>query len=199
MIPFFYSHSDLSKYLTKCIDYILKTEITLPPSLSLLVRAGSFVNVHGGKGKNKAADLHKENEVKLVKDLIRGLGSNKTEKSIIAVSKASPVISSISDNFDNMLHLKKMHTTHKRRSKEEDINAILVMLQGNSPWQVKDHRHLSHYRGIPNTPFSFDRSKLEVTITDIVQRLLRDLPIEVEEDDVTDDSDSAEDSSEDED
>ncbi|XP_061184764.1 uncharacterized protein LOC133192771 [Saccostrea echinata] len=30
MIPFFYSHSALSKYFTECIDYILKTEITLP-------------------------------------------------------------------------------------------------------------------------------------------------------------------------
>lgn len=35
MIPFFYSHSYLSKYLTECVDYILKTEIILPPDLAL--------------------------------------------------------------------------------------------------------------------------------------------------------------------
>ncbi|XP_052089389.1 uncharacterized protein LOC127726061 isoform X1 [Mytilus californianus] len=62
MIPFFFSHSVLSKYFTECIDFILKTEFTLPPHVAAEVRAAS-VNVHGGIGKNKAADMHKENEV----------------------------------------------------------------------------------------------------------------------------------------
>jgi hypothetical protein len=35
LIPFFYLHSMLSKYITECIDYILKTEITLPPYFAL--------------------------------------------------------------------------------------------------------------------------------------------------------------------
>jgi hypothetical protein len=35
--------------------------------------------LYGGAGKNKAADLQKENEAKLLKDLIRGLGANKNE------------------------------------------------------------------------------------------------------------------------
>ena len=90
MIPFFYSHSVLSKYLTECVDYILKTEHTLSQKESIKVRSGSFVNVKGGQGENKAADLHKENEVKLLKDLIRGLGANKTENSINMITKASP-------------------------------------------------------------------------------------------------------------
>ncbi|WAR09260.1 hypothetical protein MAR_019218 [Mya arenaria] len=66
MIPFFYSHSRLSKYLTECIDYILKTEHTLSPYMSPKVQAGSFVNQKGRPGKNKAADIQKENEVKLL-------------------------------------------------------------------------------------------------------------------------------------
>ena len=33
MIPFFYAHSPLSKYFVECIDYILKTEVLLPPLL----------------------------------------------------------------------------------------------------------------------------------------------------------------------
>ena len=50
MIPFFYLHSILSKYITECIDYILKTEITLSPYIALRVRTGSFVNIYGGAG-----------------------------------------------------------------------------------------------------------------------------------------------------
>jgi hypothetical protein len=49
MIPFFYLHSILSKYITECIDYIL-TEITLSPCIALRVRTGSFVNIYGGAG-----------------------------------------------------------------------------------------------------------------------------------------------------
>ena len=107
MIPFFYSHSCLSKYMVECIDYILKTELVLSPQCGMRVRAGSFVNSHGGRGNNKATDLQKENEVKALKELIKGLGANKTEQSIIAVSKATPVIIDAASNFDSMLQLKK--------------------------------------------------------------------------------------------
>lgn len=188
MTPFFYSHSVLSKYFTECIDYILKTEIILPPSLSLQVRAGSFVNIHGGMGKTKATDMHKENEVKLLKDLIRGLGANKTEKSIIAMSKAAPVISSIANNFDTMLSMKKITTKHKKRSSTEDIQAIIQILQKNSPWHVT-HRNLSAFNGIDKSPFGFNLCVFKTTVQNTVKRLLRDIP-EPPEDATEDDNQS---------
>ena len=66
MLPFFYSHSELSKYFDECVDYILKTEVVLPPGVAVQVRAASFVNLKGGVGNNKAADMHTENEVNKV-------------------------------------------------------------------------------------------------------------------------------------
>jgi hypothetical protein len=51
--------------------------------------------------------LQKEYEVKLLNDLIRGLGANKTGNAIISISKVTPAISDISQNFDNMLGMKK--------------------------------------------------------------------------------------------
>lgn len=56
----------------------------------------------------------KKNEVKLLKDLIRGLGANKAENSIVAISKAAPVIQQIVQNYDNMLLIKKINTKHKK-------------------------------------------------------------------------------------
>jgi hypothetical protein len=38
------------------------------------------VNTKGGKGNSKEADMVKENQVKTLKNLIGGLGSNKTDK-----------------------------------------------------------------------------------------------------------------------
>uniref|UniRef100_K1PWV9 DUF6589 domain-containing protein n=1 Tax=Magallana gigas TaxID=29159 RepID=K1PWV9_MAGGI len=81
-MPLFYSHSSLSKYMTECIDYVLKTETLLTPKMALKVRAASFINPTGRPGHNKAADIEKENQVKMLKDLIRGLGANKTENGI---------------------------------------------------------------------------------------------------------------------
>ena len=44
MIPFFYRHSNVSKYMAECIDYILKTEILLPAKYRLKIRVAAFVN-----------------------------------------------------------------------------------------------------------------------------------------------------------
>ena len=54
MIPLFYKHSRLSKYMSECIDFILKTEFLLTPRVSLKVKAGAFVNISGKIGGNKA-------------------------------------------------------------------------------------------------------------------------------------------------
>ncbi|XP_061179502.1 uncharacterized protein LOC133188137 [Saccostrea echinata] len=103
MMPYFYDHSNLSKCLVECIDYILKTEILLSPKLSLEVRTSSFVNPKGGIGNNKPSDMQKENQVKELKELIKGLRSNKTETAIVNLCKAAPIINSVVKNLDNQI------------------------------------------------------------------------------------------------
>ncbi len=78
MIPFFYSHSALSQYMSECIDYILKTEIMLSERMAMKVRAASFVNPTGRLGHNKAADMQKENQVLVLKDLILSVAWERT-------------------------------------------------------------------------------------------------------------------------
>lgn len=189
MIPFFYSHSYLSKYLTECIDYILKTEIILPPDLALKVRAASFVNPFGGVGKNKAADLHKENQVKALKNLIKGLGANKTEKSIVAVTKAAPTIDNIVNNFDSMVNESTYKTTHKCRSRESDIQCLLKKLQEWRPWLQQENRILKVFSNIKKTPFNFDKQKFTQHLLFTANRLERDLPNLDEEESSSSDED----------
>lgn len=52
--------------------------------MSMKARAASFINKSGRIENNKPADMEKENQVKLLKELIRGLGSNK----IVGISKS---------------------------------------------------------------------------------------------------------------
>lgn len=175
MIPFFYSHSPLSKYLVECVDYILKTEHTLSPYMACKVRAASCVNMKGKSGKNKAADLHKENQVKYLKTLIRSLGANKTEQSIVSITKAGPVISEISDNFDEMTGAKKLKTTHKEKSRKEDIEIITEYLYKLKMWN--DFQVNESVMNIPEHPFCFDRDAFSKTVMSKVQQLLLDVNV----------------------
>ena len=62
--------------------------------------------------EKKAADLQKENKVLVLKELIRKLGSDKTECAIINVTKAAPVIENIVHNIDNMVYVKNKQSGH---------------------------------------------------------------------------------------
>ncbi|XP_053388342.1 uncharacterized protein LOC128551493 [Mercenaria mercenaria] len=152
-IPFFFNHSPLSKYMVECIDFILKTEVLLPAKLSLQVRVASFVNPKGRQGKNKAADLQKENQVKEVKTLIRGLGANKTEQSVIKISAAAPVIKDIVQNFDSQIDFKEKSTSHKKRSEEEDLQCIIKVLRELRPFRTVPGRKLESFNDMKASVF----------------------------------------------
>lgn len=153
MIPFFYRHSNLSKYMTECIDYILKTEILLPARYGLKVRVASFVNPKGKTGKNKSADLQKENQVKVLKEAIKNLGANKTEELIVRVSKAGQVVDRIVEQIDVELGLKNVKTTHKSRSEKDDLQEILARLRELRPFSQKPGRLVRGYEGIQSSVF----------------------------------------------
>ena len=175
-IPLFFSHSARSKYFIECIDYILKTEALLSEKMALKVRCASFVNPKGRQGKNKAADLQKENQVLVLKELIRGLGSNKTEHAIITLSKAAPVIEDIVHNFDQMVNVKNKQSSHKKKSFEEDVRVILRELIKLDPWTENDGPALTNFEGISKTPFTFAKDKFENAVMLNVQRLKRGIP-----------------------
>ena len=62
------------------------------------------------KGKNKK-DIEKENQVKELKDLIKDLGGNKTEHSIVMISTAGPVIEDNVQNIDSQTEFHNTKTT----------------------------------------------------------------------------------------
>ena len=186
MAPFFFCMSQNSKYFVETLDYILKTEILLPPKLALQVRAGSTVNPKGKKGKNKAADLQKENQVKELKGLIKGLGSNKTEKSIIGISKAYPLLKEITNHVDSQIHYKDIKTTHKSRSQDEDRNALIDALKDLNIFDTRPGRIIEGYEGIKPSIFEEHCDKVEqykVKVMDTINRLKRGVPVATDEDD----------------
>ena len=141
--------------------------------MSLRVRAGSFVNTKGEVGKNKPADMVKENGVKMMKNLICGLGSYKTDNAIVTISKAAPVIDSVVKNFDTVVQMKAMQTTHKKREMIGDVNVIINNIKDIHLWQVQPGRTLHGFRQISDCPFSFPCHLLKMNVA---HRLRRGLP-----------------------
>ncbi|OWF38057.1 hypothetical protein KP79_PYT12811 [Mizuhopecten yessoensis] len=185
-IPVFFSHSILSKYLEECIDYILKTEIILSEKMAMKVRYESYVNMTGHRGDNKATDLQKENEVLVLKELIRGLGSNKTEKAIVTITKAAPVIQDVVNNFDRMTNIHDKHTHHRKRSLEGDVRCGLKELVRLKIWTPTQGRKLEIFHQFKKSPFDVDRVTYKEIVMRKVARLKRGIAIPVDSEDESD-------------
>ena len=73
---------------------------SLPPRLVHLITWGQFVNTHGGLGHNLPCDFHNEHVNKLIKEHIKHMGSNFSQKAITnvacSVSYMKAVIGTIS-------------------------------------------------------------------------------------------------------
>jgi hypothetical protein len=101
-IPLFIGLSSYkSKYAIECVNFLTKTECYLSEYDSVRVKLGLIVNRKGRPGKNKPADMQQENNIKLVKHVIRGLGAGKTDKAMMRVSKAAPVVSELVSGLQN--------------------------------------------------------------------------------------------------
>lgn len=126
------------------------------------VQLSSYVNPKGGKGKNKAADMEKENEVRVLKDLIRGLGANEIEHAILTITKAAPVISEIAANFGSSLKIKERGTSHKKRDDKGDLITLVNALKQKNIWNHVPGRELSN--NVSETPFKFDKNMFKHSV-----------------------------------
>ena len=68
-----------SKYAIECVNFLTKTEFVLSEREAVRVKLAAFVNTVGKPGQNKAADMQQENNIKMVKTVLRGLGAGKTD------------------------------------------------------------------------------------------------------------------------
>ena len=73
---------DKRNYSGKVLRMLYSCNYMLSPRQSQQLLYSRFINTHGLPGRNIAADLHMEHLNRACKDAIKGLGANKTEKSL---------------------------------------------------------------------------------------------------------------------
>jgi L1 cell adhesion molecule like protein len=84
-----------------------------------------FVNTSGTLGHNISVDLHMEHLNRDAKDCIIGLGSGKTENTIIRLEKAIGTVTPVLNQFDKANDIKGHHSQHKIASIKKDLCIIV--------------------------------------------------------------------------
>ena len=182
-LPFFYSHSKLSKYLVENIDFVLKCEYLLSPLQRTRVLEGSFVNIHGGKGRNVESDLVQEHSVCNQKSLIKTLGANKSEKAILRVTSAADTFANICSKFDESVHIKPKSGRHSKPINEQDQNVIYKQVRKLRPFQHTPGRKLKGFTNIKAMPLAEpDLPEFHARLNQIILRLARSHSVSVDED-----------------
>lgn len=121
-----------------------------------------FVNTKGGMGRNIPCDLYNEHVNKLVKFIIRNMGSNLTEKSLQRAARSVSTLSIIANKFDNESLVQNRTSAHSTRSDTEDVKKVVKTVTEFKLLQCipgKKHRSFSTIH--LNPLHKWDRKKAE--------------------------------------
>lgn len=186
-IPFFYSHSRLSKYLVENVDSLLKTEKLLSPLQRIRVLEGSYVNIWGGHGNNVECDLVQEHSVCNQKALIKALGANKSEKSISRVTASTDAIDEVCTKFDRSVNLKPKSGRHSSSFSEADSEIVYKKLRDLRPFHHYPGRSCKGFNNVSPVPLPCEEMpKFKERLNQIIKRLSRGFQIMPAEEDVFD-------------
>ncbi len=184
-IPFFYSHSALSKYFIENLDFILKTVITGSPRLQLRLLEGSFGNVRGGSGNNAEIDLVMEWHVRTTKDDIKRLGGNKTEKAIVRATLASDTLAKIDEHFHTMVKARNKSSRHSNKVSEVDREKTNNILRKLRPFRFQSGRKFQTQKYIPESPLhDVNLATMEADMKRVIFRLSHCLHQDVDPEDI---------------
>ena len=127
-----------SKYAIEAVNFLTKTEHSLSKRESVKVKLRSFVNLSGVVGQNKSADMQQEINIKKCKNVIRGLGAGKTDRSMVQFSQAAPGISHLAEALREALELRPSASRydHHKKDDTEDKRVLKEVLCQGRPFQI---------------------------------------------------------------
>lgn len=128
LLPVFKS-SGRKNYSIEVLNMLCQYEYKLTPRQAQELIWSRFVSTHSAPGRNIPGDLHQEHLNRVVKDAIRGLRANKTEKAMTRVGKALGTLDPLLDNFDLVNMVSKPAGAHKIPGFGKDMELIVKHLK----------------------------------------------------------------------
>lgn len=159
LLPLFKS-SGRKNYAVEVLKMLCQYEYELTPRQAQELIWSRFVNTHGVRGRNIPCDLHQEHLNRVVKDAIRGLHANKTERAITRAGKALGNLYPILDSYDMDNAVKQPSGAHKTPAFSRDRDLIVQHLH---KCDIFTHHHGRFHPSFPkprNVLHSLDKTVL---------------------------------------
>lgn len=140
------SHS--SKYALECLHQLFTTMALLSPRDSERFVWNRFVNNANMRGTNIPLDLDVEHSNNVVKQGIKNLGPNLTEKSISRICNAESATRTITEKLDAALQQLKKSGRHANVSTNKDVEVLIkraVEADIFSQIDSRSYKHFSHF------------------------------------------------------
>ena len=118
-------------YACEAFNLLAQQKFILSQRLSQQVKWSRFINARGGAGNNIPADLHMEHLNRVLKDGIKGLGANKTDRAITRLGKCIDSIDEVLNTFDEYHQVRHTSDYHTEALAEKDIKSIVEELTKN--------------------------------------------------------------------
>ena len=174
--------SFMSKYSIEIINFLTKTEHILSPRESAAVKLRAFVNTSGTCDGNKPADMQQENNIKAVKNVVRGLGAGKTNKALIRSSKAAPGINQLVDDLSSSFQLKpeRAHCHKYQKDDGPDKDIVSGILRENQPFRTQPGRKSGLPKVCcPSVAHKVDKFELNQHIKRNSERVVNHMPVDI--------------------
>ena len=154
LLLYFKLQSTYSKYAIEVFTNIAQTEYLMTPQLAHRVTWGKFVNWRGGAGRNIEGDLVREMCNRSSKNVVQGMGPNKTKDAIQCASRAEAGIHEIVINFDDNARVTPQSSRHTKMSSKEDELGMIKDLRKLKPFKVIPGRKHSSFSNMTISPLT---------------------------------------------
>ena len=148
LLLYFKSSNSFTKYSIEMFTSIAQIEAIVSEEMAERLTWGCFVNWHGGEGKNIANDAAQEICNDSSKDVVKGMGANKTTKAILRASQSGAGVHEIKWSFDKATNIHRVSHTHSARSSVEHELMMLQDLRKLRPFRVMSGRCHAHFPDI---------------------------------------------------
>ena len=159
-----------TKYSLEALKLQIHSGIEYSPNLAHQVTWNRFVNVRGGAGNNIPCDLFNEHVNKLLKHIIRNMGSNLTESALQRAARSVTTLHQICETFDVQSGVPCTMTAHSTRSDKDDVKKVVNTVVKNKLLVEMGGREHRSFRGMKLNPLhKWDVKKTEKWIEEKIR------------------------------
>ena len=152
LLSYFFRFNSFTKYAMEMFTSIAQVEALLSEEVAHRVSFGKFVNWIGGLGNNIEGDKAQEICNCTSKNVVQGMGPNKTNNAIVTASKAAPGIYQIKGQFDKTTNIHLPSRAHSTRSTKDDEMLMFKDLRKLRPFRIIPNRFHENFQDISLSP-----------------------------------------------